>query len=356
VKTIASLIKSTRLARGLKVKELSLLSRIDQALVSKFENGKRIPTLEQVRGIAHALEANLKEFETTRLADKIYELVQYETQSIEALKIAEERVEYLTSKKVFQVQVLDVNLKKSIFRIDALQADWNAKKPLDETQLTKMMEYFKMKYTYDSNRIEGNTLSFQETHLVVNEGITIGGKSMKDHLEAINHAEAVDFITQMIKTNEPLNQRTLLDLHTLVVKGIEKEGAGRYRDKQVMISGSAHMPPEPFLVNQLMEDYFIHYNRQRGVMHPVILAAEMHERLVTIHPFVDGNGRTARLIMNLILLSNGFTIANIKGDLKVRLRYYQALESVQVNNDSTTFYTLICEEVEKSLQEHLALT
>jgi Fic family protein len=105
----------------------------------------------------------------------------------------------------------------------------------------------------------------------------------------------------------------------------------------------------------MMEDYFIFYETQKDILHPVILAAEMHERLVTIHPFIDGNGRTSRLVMNLILLKNGFTIANLKGSYDDRMRYYKALEQVQVNHESISFYELIAENVEASLKEHLHL-
>jgi Fic family protein len=104
-----------------------------------------------------------------------------------------------------------------------------------------------------------------------------------------------------------------------------------------------------------MEDYFIYYEQNRTRLHPVLLAAEMHERLVTIHPFIDGNGRTSRLVMNFILLQNGYTIANLKGNLENRLAYYAALQKVQLNHDSTDFYTLIIDHALASLKEHLML-
>lgn len=158
----------------------------------------------------------------------------------------------------------------------------------------------------------------QETSLVVQEGLTIGGKTMREHLEAVNHA-------------------------------------GRYRSVPVRISGSRHEPPQPYLLDKLMEDYFLHYEQQKRSLHPVILAADMHERLVSIHPFLDGNGRTARLVMNLVLLRNGFTIAILKGDAASRPAYYQALEKVQANNEPQVFYGLVMDAVERSLQGHLGM-
>lgn len=137
--------------------------------------------------------------------------------------------------------------------------------------------------------------------------------------------------------------------------GIDTKNAGTYRKVEVRISGSKHIPPNALQVAALMEGYFEFYELNKRTLHPVILAAEMHERLVSIHPFIDGNGRTARLVMNLILLQNGYTLVNIKGNLKNRLKYYQALEQVQLNHQHTEFYKLILNSAEKSLLQHLAL-
>jgi Fic family protein len=123
----------------------------------------------------------------------------------------------------------------------------------------------------------------------------------------------------------------------------------------VRISGSEHVPPQPFLLDKMMEDFFIHYERQKRILHPILLAAEMHERLVTIHPFVDGNGRTSRLLMNFILLKNGYTLTILKGDPSSKANYFKSLEAVQVQNDPNQFYDLIVERVIASLEEHLEM-
>jgi Fic family protein len=239
--------------------------------------------------------------------------------------------------------------------LDELSKKWKNIKPLNEIQLRKMEEYFFTSYTYESNRIEGNTLTLQETHLVINEGITIGGKSLREHLELINHREAIDLILDLVQNKIPFNSFRLKQIHQLILKGVDDRNAGVYRSLPVRISGSSHVPPEPYLIEKMMEDYFIFYETQKDILHPVVLAAEMHERLVTIHPFIDGNGRTSRLVMNLILLKNGFTIANLKGNFDDRMRYYKSLEQVQVNHESDLFYELITEHVESSLKEHLHL-
>lgn len=181
-------------------------------------------------------------------------------------------------------------------------------------QLEKLKEYFCVRYTFDSNRIEGNTLTLQETHLVINEGITIGGKSVREHLEAINHADAIEWLHGLVLGQEEVNRRNLLDLHRLILRSIDMENAGRYRQVPVRISGSEHIPPEPYLLEKMMEDFFLYYEKLRKILHPIILATEIHERLVSIHPFIDGNGRTARLLMNFILMRSGYTVVILKGD------------------------------------------
>ncbi len=355
MKTLFTLLKDSRQNLGLKMKEVAATTGIDQALISKFENGSRLPTEEQLIALASAYRLGIKELRVFWLAEKVLSVIQYETAAPEILMVAESRVEYLRSNRALEVPSLPPSLLEKLETIDRLRDEWQSKKPLNTTQLEKMRSFFNIEYTYESNRIEGNTLTLQETSLVVNEGLTISGKTMREHLEAVNHAEAVDFVIELANNKEDLNKRTLLDLHALILKTIDRDNAGRFRSVPVRISGSEHEPPQPFMLEKLMEEYIIHYRHQLGVMHPVILAAEMHERLVSIHPFIDGNGRTSRLVMNLILLRNGYTIANLKGDVKSRLAYYQALEKVQVGNEPEVFYQLVADAVESSLRAHLAL-
>lgn len=344
-----------RIINGVTMIELSQNTGIDQGLISKYESGKRIPSDKHLLQFATGMNLSLHTIRKEAIADKIANLLQYEEAPLDILRVAETRIAYLSSKKSLQLQSLSDNIKEKLFEIDDLQKQWNSNKPLNQVQLKKMTEYFDVNYTYDSNRIEGNTFTLQETHLVINEGITIGGKSMREHLEAINHYEAIAFIREMIQSDGDINKRNLLDIHRLVLKSIDNENAGVYRKIGVRISGSKHIPPDPLLIDQLMTEFFEFYVQNKHTMHPVILAAEMHERLVSIHPFVDGNGRTSRLIMNFILLQNGYTMAILKGDYSSKMSYYNALEAVQTENNSTPFYMMILEKVEESLKEHLSL-
>jgi Fic family protein len=159
----------------------------------------------------------------------------------------------------------------------------------------------------------------------------------------------------LMQKNNSLNERDLLSIHNLILRGIIPEDAGRYRKVQIMIQGSSHMPPQPFLVAKEMEEYFIWYEINKNKLHPVILAAEMHERLITIHPFIDGNGRTSRLVMNLILMQKGYLIANIKGDYENRMQYYQALETAQTKKDKEDFLFFIAKIEKESLERYISI-
>lgn len=242
--------------------------------------------------------------------------------------------------------------KSQLQYLDELKEQLNA---LRNLQSIKVVQAFDIEYTYESNKIEGNTLTLQETALVVEKGLTIGGKSMNEHLEAINHTFAIGYIKDIAANHEPLTENVLLDIHRLILQGIDNSNAGRYRTVQVLISGARHVPPQPYMVRKEMESLFIWFNENKSTLHPVLLAAEMHERLVTIHPFIDGNGRTARLLMNLILLQNGFPIAILKGDAQSRLIYYKALETAQVENDKAPFIDFIAQNIRDTIQRIIAV-
>lgn len=243
---------------------------------------------------------------------------------------------------------MNSRIKHLLTRIDALKQKLNASRPLlNET----ILQAIDIEYTYNSNRIEGNTLTLRETDLVINKGLTIGGKSMREHLEAVNHYEAIALIKEFVTADNMLNENIIKDIHSLVLRGIDRKNAGKYRSVPVAISGSRHEPPQPWQVPNLMEDLNFWIQEEAENLHPVIFAAEIHERIATIHPFIDGNGRTARLLMNLVLLQNGYTIASISGDTESRLAYYNALEKCNLDQDKTDFMVLITEYVYDSMEK-----
>ncbi|MEZ0006788.1 Fic family protein [Flavobacterium sp. 28YEA47A] len=341
-----TLLKTARELKNMKVREVSHETGIDQALISKFETGTRKPTREQLPKLAAVLEIDLETLMVAWLKEKILYEIGDEEFALKAMRVAEEEIRYRakSDKKISN------SLQKILAEIDALKTKLDTFREFDSYRITQALE---LEYTFESNRIEGNTLTLRETDLVINEGLTVSGKSMREHLEAINHQEAIGYIKHLMEKNSLLNEREVLSIHNLILRGIHPEDAGRYRKVQVMIKGSTYMPPQPFMVSKQMEDYFIWYETNKNSLHPVLLAGEMHERLITIHPFIDGNGRTSRLVMNLVLLSHGYIIANIKGDYDNRMQYYQTLEKAQTTSDKEDFLLFIAQIEKESLERYL---
>lgn len=239
---------------------------------------------------------------------------------------------------------------------DRLKARLSDMRPLPAEALRKIEDALDIEYTYESNRIEGNTLTLQETELVVNEGMTIAGKSMREHLEAINHAEAIDYIKDFARSGVEISERTVKEIHALVLHGINRENAGCYRTVPVLISGSRHTPPQPYLIGEQMEDFMLRFREMENQeRHPVLAAAYLHGELVRIHPFIDGNGRTSRLLMNLYLLRKGYVMVNLKGTDEGKRAYYAALEASHVDKQPGVFQEFVAEAEVDSLRRYLSI-
>lgn len=231
-----------------------------------------------------------------------------------------------------------INLEADYFNeVDILKQKLDSKRPLPKSTLKSLKETINLEWTYNSNGIEGNTLTLRETQVVL-EGITVGGKSIKEHLEAINHEKAILYLDDLLKDDNPITEWNIKGIHQLVLKDIDDENAGKYRNENVTIKGANHIPPDYLVVPQLMEQLIVNYNSWKEY-HPIIRAALLHGELVKIHPFVDGNGRTSRLLMNLDLMSSGYVPLIIKKEN--RLKYYEALDKAHTTNDYTDFIKLI---------------
>ena len=239
-------------------------------------------------------------------------------------------------------------------KYDLLTAKKNlidAKRPLPPELVENLSDWFRVELTYTSNAIEGNTLTRRETALVVEKGLTVGGKTLVEHLEATNHTSAIDWvIAQIGRKPKDITARDILDIHGFILKGIDEYNASRYRNVAVRISGSAVVMPNPVKVPDLMTE-FVEWLKASERAHPVALATEAHYRLVSIHPFVDGNGRTARLLMNLILLMSGYPAAIIRK--QDRLRYIASLEKAQLGGSFEDFQKIIFKAVDRSLDIYL---
>jgi len=233
-------------------------------------------------------------------------------------------------------------IRKKRERLDTLR-------PLDRDLVEKLHEEMRVLHTYNSNAIEGNTLTLSETKLVVNEGITIGGKTLREHLEATNNAQGYDLIVRLAREQAPISHVTVQQIHEVVTRGI-LEGAGRYRTRNVRITGAVRSPPDWKNIVSEMDDLIADIKEQdRSV---IDMTAYLHHRFAAIHPFIDGNGRVARLLGNLYLIRNGYP--PIVLDKKNRQQYYQVLRDAD-NGDLSVFTTFIARAVNESLSHYLTI-
>lgn len=228
----------------------------------------------------------------------------------------------------------------------------NELRPLPKVAVNKLRQRMQLEMTYNSNAIEGNSLTLKETYLVIQEGITIKGKPLKDHLEAKDHQEALEYLYDLIDhgKKQSVSERLIRSLHQLVVRDTDREWAGRYRNRPVFIAGAKHQPPEALVIPSLMADLIRWAGKNQKKLHPVELAAFLHHKIAHIHPFFDGNGRTARLAMNVILMRAGYPLAVVlKNDRK---KYYRVLEQADRGN-SQPILLFIAQAVERSLDLYI---
>lgn len=236
--------------------------------------------------------------------------------------------------------------------IDSLKAAIDGYRPFSKRLAASLREKLIVEWTYNSNAIEGNTLTMSETKVVL-EGITIGGKSIREHLEVINHRDAILYVEELAQSKEPFSERNIKDLHALVVKGIDADNAGRYRRENVVVSGAKHLPPKYYELDHLMQALVEEYHSNWQDCHPVVRATLLHGEFVKVHPFVDGNGRTARLLLNLELMRRGYTPIIIKDT--ERARYYDALNTAHTTMNYEPFLSLISSLVVTSAELWLSV-
>lgn len=246
------------------------------------------------------------------------------------------------------MSLLDQRIRE---RIDVKLKSLNALRPLSQTQVQKLREQLQIEMAYNSNAIEGNSLTLRETFLVLQEGMTIKGKPMKDHLEAKDHKEALDFLYELVsQDSQTVSEHLIRQLHQLIVRETERDWAGKYRTGAVLIGGAEHTPPDATDVPRQMEDLMLWLKKGKKELHPVELAALFHHKFVFIHPFFDGNGRTARLAMNVLLMRSGFPLAIIlKNDRK---KYYRVLQKAD-HGQSGPLVLFVAQAVERSLDLYL---
>lgn len=235
-------------------------------------------------------------------------------------------------------------------RLEHKKAQLDALRPLQGTAVARLKEQLTVEWIYNSNAIEGSTLTLRETQLILQTGLTIGGRSLREHFEVINHKDAIEYADDLSKQNTPLSAFHVRQIHKLVLSRIDDENAGQYRRTQVRIVGAQHVPSEAWDIPQRMQGWEIWLHQAEQELHPVELAAQAHHKLVAIHPFVDGNGRTGRLVMNLVLFRYGYPPTVL---LRVnRRQYYNVLMQADAGQ-SAPLINFVGRAVERSLTLYL---
>jgi fic family protein len=234
-------------------------------------------------------------------------------------------------------------------QIDRKKKELDGKRPLTEGELARLNEEFTVEYTYNSNAIEGNTLTLRETDLVL-RGLTIDQKPLKDHMEAVGHKEAFDFVTELVKEKCEINERVIKQIHYLVLAD-KKDDRGVYRRLPVRIMGAAHEPVQPYLIVPKMEELLRNYLASEE--HIVTKLARFHIEFEGIHPFIDGNGRTGRLLVNLELMKAGYPPIDIK--FTDRIAYYNAFDEYHVKHNLKAMESLFAKYINERLDIYLKM-
>ncbi len=246
------------------------------------------------------------------------------------------------------------SLHELLQKADSYKKKISSARPLAKEELKSLDDYFRIGFTYSSNALEGNSLTISETKILLEDGITVGGRPLKDCYEAVGHGAAYDFMLTLARQqNLTITEDVIQNLHRLFYQKVNADQAGSYRTIQVYISGTQYLPPAPDDVPRLMKHLTDQIHFSQTTLHPVELAAMAHKRFVDIHPFIDGNGRTARLLMNLILVHNGYGIVSIPPVL--RNDYINALSASRKLNDMEPFSKLIAECVIETERDYCRL-
>jgi Fic family protein len=235
-------------------------------------------------------------------------------------------------------------------RIERKKSQLDALRPLPAAVVNRLREQILVEWIYNSNAIEGSTVTLQETRLILETGLTIGGKTLREHFEVTNHRDAIEFVEKLVADQEKLTPFHVRQIHKLVLSQIDDTSAGNYRTTQVQIAGARHVPPEAWEIPAQMTEWGKWLTKAEKSMHPVVLAALAHHGLVKIHPFVDGNGRTARLVMNLILMQNGYPPTVI---LRTDRQSYYRVLSLADDGKEKSLINFVGKAVERGLTLYL---
>lgn len=236
-------------------------------------------------------------------------------------------------------------------RLTAKQTQIARARPLPDETLRSLLDDFLIRYAHETTAIEGNTLTLHETQVVLERGITVAGKTLREHLEVVNVRDAWEWLNHLVRNQRPVTEEAILKLHEILMKGILGEEAGMYRRQPVFIRGSRHVPPNWVKVPDLMAKFVVRVQQRPKDEHPIRFAAQAHIDLAAIHPFVDGNGRVCRMLVNILLMKDGYPPALYTQTN--RAAYLKALETAQVNGQTEDFIRITAQATEFMLDRYL---
>ncbi|WP_276380434.1 helix-turn-helix domain-containing protein [Flavobacterium sp. H4147] len=316
-----TLLKNAREQKGLKTRELAQLAGIDQALISKFESGTRKPTKDQVTKLSQLLEIDYETLMVAWLKEKILYEIGDDEFALKALLLAEQEIQ--KNKKEIDSAILSSN-QIILDEIETLKNQFQSFNHFELRQISKTLE---LEFIFKSIHSNGNALTLEETKSVINEGTTISGKSMQEHLEAINFQEITTYIKDLSQKKTGLSEKEFLSIHNLIFKGIKFENAGKYKN-------------DP-LVSREMNLLFNWYETHKNNLNPIILASEIYLKILDINPFEKGNLQIANIIMNWILLQNNYIYSVAQNDKNRPNEYFSALDEYLIKNDKSVFINYI---------------
>ncbi|WP_347065662.1 Fic family protein [Flavobacterium sp. WV_118_3] len=343
------LLKNAREQKGLKTREVAQMLHIDQALISKFENGQRKPTREQLVKLAALLEIDFDTLLVNWLKEKILYEVGQDELALKAIQMAEEELKRNAFTKTYSIPAA---LQILLNEIDTLKEKVTRFRSFETETIRQTLA---LDYIFYSNQLDGAAFSLDETRAVIQKGETITGKSMREHLEAINHHEAIRYLESLPEKNSFIAEKDIFTLHNLIVRGIAPDESGKYRSTDNIPNHNSDTLPRANCIPKLMDDLFLWYETNKNKLHPVILAGEILSQFCFIQAFTHGNNKVARLVMHSILIQHGYLYALIKGDPASRILFENALHEAHSTQNKEKLLLLVAQAEKESLERYLNL-
>ncbi|MBE8724161.1 helix-turn-helix domain-containing protein [Flavobacterium hungaricum] len=330
-----SLLKNAREQKGFKTRELAQLANIDQALISKFESGARKPTKDQITKLSQLLDIDYETLMIAWLKEKILYEIGDEEFALKALLLAEQEIQ--KNKKEIDSEIISSNQ----IILDEIEKLKNQLQSFNHFQLRQISKTLESEFVFQNIHSNGNSLTLEETKSVINDGITISGKSMQEHLEAVNFQEIAGYIKDLSQKKTTLNEKEVLFIHSLIFKGIQFENSGKYKN-------------DPLILRE-MNLLFNWYENHKNNLHPIILASEIYLKILDINPFEKGNLQMANIVMNWILLQNNYIYVLTQADKNNTNEYFSALDQFKTRNDKSVFINYILKIEKENLMNAIQL-